>query len=80
MKGLIQKTKQHFEGMKDPRTQCPALRHSYAGMLAMVAVAMMFAANGPTAVVRFWNDNRRAQAEAAARIAAGARPGEASQP
>src|SRR5690349_2248413 len=25
-------------------------------MLAMVAVAMMFAANGPTAVVRFWND------------------------
>src|SRR4051794_30808715 len=42
--------------MKDPRTQCPALRHSYAGMLAMVAVAMMFAANGPTAVVRFWND------------------------
>src|SRR3954468_14703544 len=56
MKGLIKKTKQHFEGMKDPRTQCPALRHSYAGMLAMIAVAMMFAANGPTAVVRFWND------------------------
>ena len=56
MKGLIKKTKQHFDGMKDPRTQCPALRHSYAGMLAMVAVAMMFAANGPTAVVRFWND------------------------
>src|SRR3954453_2362320 len=42
MKGLIKKTKQHFEGMKDPRTQCPALRHSYAGMLAMIAVAMMF--------------------------------------
>src|SRR3954467_14997855 len=56
MKGLIKKTKPHFEGMKDPRTQCPALRHSYAGMLAMIAVAMMFAANGPTAVVRFWND------------------------
>src|SRR3954449_382322 len=56
MKGLIKKTKRHVEGMKDPRTQCPALRHSYAGMLAMVAVAMMFAANGPTAVVRFWND------------------------
>src|SRR5689334_9843417 len=56
MKGLIKKTKQHFDGMKDPRTPCPALRHSYAGMLAMVAVAMMFAANGPTAVVRFWND------------------------
>jgi predicted transposase YbfD/YdcC len=56
MKGLIKKTKQHFEGMKDPRTQCPALRHSYAGMLAMITVAMMFAANGPTAVVRFWND------------------------
>ena len=56
MKGLIKKTKQQFEGMKDPRTPCPALRHSYAGMLAMVAVAMMFAANGPTAVVRFWTD------------------------
>src|SRR5947209_2774374 len=56
MKGLIKKTKQQFEGMKDPRTQCPALRHSYAGMLAMIAVAMMFAANGPTAVVRFWTD------------------------
>src|SRR3954463_14420910 len=56
MKGLIKKTKRHVEGMKDPRTQCPALRHSYAGMLAMVAVAMMFAANGPTAVGRFWND------------------------
>src|SRR3954462_5304483 len=56
MKGLIKKTKRHVEGMKDPRTQCPALRHSYAGMLAMVAVAMMFAANGPTAVVGFWND------------------------
>src|SRR3954469_3849036 len=56
MKGLIKKTKQHSEGMKDPRTQCPALRHSYAGMLAMIAGAMMFAANGPTAVVRFWND------------------------
>src|SRR3954465_10430458 len=56
MKGLIKKTKRHVEGMKDPRTQCPALRHSYAGMLAMVAMAMMFAANGPTAVVRFWND------------------------
>jgi DDE_Tnp_1-associated/Transposase DDE domain len=56
MKGLIKKTKQQFEGLKDPRTPCPALRHSYAGMLAMVAVAMMFAANGPTAVVRFWND------------------------
>jgi predicted transposase YbfD/YdcC len=56
MKGLIKKTKQYFEGMKDPRTQCPALRHSYAGMLAMIAVAVMFAANGPTAVVRFWND------------------------
>src|SRR3954462_8781441 len=56
MKGLIKKTKRHVEGMKDPRTQCPALWHSYAGMLAMIAVAMMFAANGPTAVVRFWND------------------------
>ena len=56
MKGLIRKTMQQFEGLRDPRTQCPALRHSYAGMLAMVAVAMMFAANGPTAVVRFWTD------------------------
>lgn len=56
MKGLIKNTKQQFEGMKDPRRQCPALRHSYVGMLAMIAVAMMFAANGPTAVVRFWND------------------------
>lgn len=56
MKGLIRKTRQHFEGLKDPRTPCPALRHSYAGMLAMVAVAMMFTANGPTAVVRFWSD------------------------
>src|SRR2546421_1651876 len=56
MKGLIKKTRQYFEGLKDPRTQCPALRHSYAGVLAMVAVATMFAAEGPTAVVRFWND------------------------
>jgi predicted transposase YbfD/YdcC len=56
MKGLIKKTRQHFEGLKDPRTPCPALRHSYAGVLAMVAVATMFAAEGPTAVVRFWND------------------------
>src|SRR3954453_13285079 len=56
MKGLIKKTKPHFEGMKDPRTPCPALRHSYAGMLAMIAVAMMFAANGPTAGGRFWTN------------------------
>src|SRR4051794_15396362 len=56
MKGLIKNTKQQFEGLKDPRTPCPALRHSYTGVLAMVAVAMMFAAEGPTAVVRFWND------------------------
>src|SRR4051812_50062344 len=56
MKGLIKNTRQQFEGLKDPRTPCPALRHSYTGVLAMVAVAMMFAAEGPTAVVRFWND------------------------
>src|SRR3954462_6496436 len=56
MKGLIKNTRQQFEGLKDPRTPCPALRHSYTGGLAMVAVAMMFAAEGPTAVGRFWND------------------------
>jgi len=53
---LIKKTRQCFEGMKDPRKQCPALRHEYAGVLTMVAVALMFGSSGPTAVVRFWLD------------------------
>ena len=56
VKGLIKKTRQCFEGMKDPRKQCPALRHEYAGVLTMVAVALMFGSSGPTAVVRFWLD------------------------
>ena len=56
MKGLIGKTRQYFEGMKDPRKQCPALRHDYVGILTMVAVAMMAGSEGPTAVVRFWQD------------------------
>ncbi len=53
---MIKKTRQCFEGMKDPRKQCPALRHEYAGVLTMVAVALMFGSSGPTAVVRFWLD------------------------
>jgi len=56
VKGLIRKTRQYFEGMKDPRGQCPALRHDYVGTLAMIAVAMMLGTEGPTAVVRFWHD------------------------
>jgi predicted transposase YbfD/YdcC len=56
MKGLIERTRQLFEGLKDPRKQCPALRHDYVGILTMVAVAETFAVKGPTAVVRFWND------------------------
>jgi predicted transposase YbfD/YdcC len=56
VKGLIGKTRQYFEGMQDPRKQCPALRHDYVGILTMVAVATMFGMDGPTAVVRFWHD------------------------
>ena len=54
--GSYKKTRQYFGAMKDPRKQCPALRHEYAGVLTMVAVALMFGSSGPTAVVRFWLD------------------------
>src|SRR4051794_35153729 len=41
------------EGSADAVSGAAAQLH---WVLAMVAVAMMFAAEGPTAVVRFWND------------------------
>jgi predicted transposase YbfD/YdcC len=53
MRGFVEKIKQTFEDVKDPRAQCAALDHSFKGVLTLVATAMVFGANGPTAVEEY---------------------------
>jgi predicted transposase YbfD/YdcC len=53
VKGLINKFRQVFAGLQDPRKKCGALEHDFIGVVALAAVAMVFGANGPTAIARF---------------------------
>jgi predicted transposase YbfD/YdcC len=58
MRGLVNKIKNIFVGMKDPRKQCGALEHNFNGVLCLAATAMVFGANGPTAVEEFGKNMR----------------------
>jgi predicted transposase YbfD/YdcC len=53
MRGFVEKIRHMFDGMKDPRTQCGALEHDFVGVLCLAVAAMVFGANGPTAIEEF---------------------------
>ena len=58
LRGFVNKIKNMFAGMKDPSKQCGALEHDFNGVLCLAATAMVFGANGPTAVEEFGKNMR----------------------
>jgi predicted transposase YbfD/YdcC len=58
MRGFVEKIKQTFEDMKDPRKQCAALDHSFNGVLTLIATAMVFGAGGPTSIEEYGENLR----------------------
>jgi predicted transposase YbfD/YdcC len=56
MKGLIKTFRRLFAGLRDPRKACGALQHDFVGVVSLAAAAMVFGANGPTAIAAFGAD------------------------